>query len=381
MKKRLFSLLMAGVMIFALTGYQFASKAPTVAKYGKKTIKIAVELYDPSATQTIQYQNYLKYLQTYVNVDFIYSEKINSAEDEMAFIESSASAGAKVLVGFYNVSGKAAVQKAIDLGMYYYGQADDKSIYSAFKNNKLYLGGVDAGNANYKSGYNMTKGLIDAGCKNLILSSGGASFGVPIFAERVRGAKAAIDDANKKGKNIKIVKEVPGFPDETFFSAQAEALAMDVDGVIATFGGAEFWFQPIETAGKKNKVKVSTTASIDNVYKAAFESGRMATLSAELVENFAIVVPMIVNAIEGNGAVCRNSDGTAANIPGDDIYINSKDVFLKYYKVESTGIWSYGGTDILKLIKGYNNKVTYNDYKKLVAANSIDQIFKRRGIK
>jgi len=395
MKKRLFLLVLASIMTLGLVGCKKAiptaanagdtnaTKEATkqVEKYGKETIKIAFENYDPTAAQFIQLQKYFKYLQKSVNVDFIYSEKINSAEEEMAFLESASAAGAKAVIGYYNVAGKAAVQKAIDLGMYYYGSAENKNIYNAFKNNDHYLGGVDGGGADYTGGYDMAKGLIDSGAKKLILATGGKAMGVPLFVERCKGIQAAIDEANKNGKDIKIVKEINGFPDEAFFGAQAEALGMDVDGVLATFNGAEIWSQPIQTAGKKGKVKISTIASIDDMYKSAFENGDMATLSAQLVENFGIAVPMIVNAIEGNSNVIKNADGAAANFKGDNVVINDKDTFIKYYNVEATGIWAYGGEDILKLIKGYNKDVKYEDYAKLIADQDINTINARRGVK
>ncbi len=409
MKKRLFSLLLATVMIFAFvgcgstennegTGAETTAQVSTTAestapaatapettkveKYGKETIKIGFENYDPTAAQFIQLQKYLTYLQDYVNVEFIYSEALKSAEDEMAFIESCASAGAKGIIGYYNISGKQAVQKTIDLGMYYYGQSSNKEIYSAFKDNKLYLGAPDNGNADYESGYAMAKGMIASGAKRLVVATGGKAFGVPIFVARCEGIQAAIDEAVKAGTDVKVVKEINGFPDEAFFSAQGEALAIeDVDGVLATFNGAEIWMQPIATAGKAGKIKISTVASIDDLYKAAFESGAMATLAAELVENFGLAVPMMVNAIDGNDAVVRNSDGSAANWPGTNIIINDKDTFLKYYNVEATGIWAIGGEDVQKLIKGINPAVTYDDYAKLVAANDIDSINARRGVK
>ncbi|MCM8710328.1 hypothetical protein M2651_04720 [Clostridium sp. SYSU_GA19001] len=390
MKKRLVSLVLAGLMTVGFAGCKNSeatsntntgNETKKVEKYGKETIKIAVETYDPTASQFITMQKYFKYLQNYLNVEFIYSEKLNSAEDELAFIESAASAGAKGVIGYYNVSGKQAVQKAVDLGMYYYGAAENTEIYSAFKTNKYYLGGVNLGKSDYEGGYAMTKGLIDAGCKNLILSSGGANFGVPIFVERVKGAKAAIEEANKAGKDVKIVKEVPGFPDEAFFAAQAEALGGDVDGVIATFGGSDFWFQPIETAGKKDKVKIATIASIDDAYKTAFEEGRMASLVSELTENFAMAIPMIVNAVEGNSDVIRQADGSAANFAGKTNVINDKDTFNKFYKVQNEGIWAYGGEDMQKLVKGFNKDVKYEDYQKLISASDINSIFERRGVK
>jgi DNA-binding LacI/PurR family transcriptional regulator len=395
MKKRLLSLLLAGLMTVGFVGCKATTepastdaKAPAatetttkVEKYGKETIKIGFVNYDPTAAQFVQMQKYFTYLKDYVNVDFIYSEAIKSAEEELAFIESCAAAGAKAIIGYYNVSEKAAIQKAADLGMYYYGLSSNQGIYSEFKNNKFYLGAVDAGKSDYEGGYAMAKGLIDSGAKKLVLATGGKAFGVPIFVERCKGIEAAIKEANAKGADVKIVKEINGFPDEAFFAAQAEALAMDVDGVLATFNGAEIWMQPIQTAGKAGKVKISTVASVDDMYKAAFESGAMATLSAELVENFGLSIPMIVNAVEGDSDVIRHEDGTAANFPGKNVVINDKDTFMKYHKVETTGIWAYGGEDILKLIKGYNKDVKYADYEKLVANQDIETINARRGVK
>jgi hypothetical protein len=107
----------------------------------------------------------------------------------------------------------------------------------------------------------------------------------------------------------------------------------------------------------------------------------MATLAAQLVENFGISVPMIINAVDGNSEVIRKSDNSAADFKGDNVVINDKDTFVKYYKVEATGVWAYGGEDILKLIKGYNKDIKYVDYEKIIAAQDINSIYARRGVK
>ena len=158
-------------------------------------VLIGFECFDTTDDQFLAIQKYYEYLEQYFNFDVMYSESIASAEDELKFIENCASAGAKAVIGYYNVSGAEAVQLCADKGMYYWGGADKAIIYDKFADNEYYLGGYDGGNADYDAGYAMAKALIDQGSEKLIYTSGGRDFGIDFFIDRSEGFYAAVEES------------------------------------------------------------------------------------------------------------------------------------------------------------------------------------------
>ena len=86
--------------------------------YPEKTVKIGVEIYDPTDSETLTMQAYFEELvKDGLNVEFIYSEAIASAEAEFQFIDDCYNAGCKGIIGFYNVAMGETVQKCVDYGI------------------------------------------------------------------------------------------------------------------------------------------------------------------------------------------------------------------------------------------------------------------------
>lgn len=282
-------------------------------KYPAETVKICMITFDPADTTYIGIQNYLNSLsEELFNVEFIYSEKIESAEQELQFIENCGAAGAKGFIAYYNVSLGQAVAKATELGMYYWGMGDRQDIYDEFKDNPYYLGSITGGNSDYDGMYGVTKAVIEQGGTKFIYANGGADFGVPLFINRKAGFRAAIDEATAAGAEI-TVEEVSGFPNEDWFATQGAALAGDVDAVIGSFG-ADVWVQPIASAGKTDEIIVGSFGAMTDFYKQTFGDGSVSAIAAEPTEKWGIAVAQIINAVDGN-ADALEVDGLATNVP------------------------------------------------------------------
>ncbi len=101
--------------------------------YPEETIKIAVEIYDPTDGEFLAMKDYFDYLTQTFNVEFTYSEAITSAEHELEFIENSAIAGADALLAYYNVSGVEQVAKALEYDMYYWGMVMIRKFLKSLK--------------------------------------------------------------------------------------------------------------------------------------------------------------------------------------------------------------------------------------------------------
>jgi hypothetical protein len=344
------------------------------SRYPASNVKICVETFDPTDSQYQSVQSYLKWLSENIfNVSYIYSEKIDSAEQEMQFVENCGAAGAKGFIAYYNVSKGQVVEKATQLKMYYWGVAEEKEVYDAYKSNPYYLGSVILGNGDYDGMNAVTKAILAQGKTKLVYASGGANFGVAMFINRKAGFDAAVKEATDKGAKI-TVKEVPGFPDEAWFAAQAAALSGDVDAVLGSFG-AEVWVQPVATAGKQGKLAIGSFGGILDFYKQTVNGGLVSAIAAEPSERFGIAVAQIVNAVDGNADALKEN-GLATNAQQKLWIVTSPDQFNKLWEYEQgSGRMEYS-KKLTQLVKKINPNASAATLKELIQAYTIEAITK-----
>lgn len=344
------------------------------AVYPEETVKIGMVTYDTTADLFLEIQRYFEYLAEYYNIEMMYSESIDSAEGEMAFIESAAAAGCQAIIGYYNVARNESVQLTIDKGMYYYGVAEEDVVYDEFKGNDMYLGGYYNENMDYESGYTIATQLIEAGCTRLGFSSGGRDFGIKMFIDRSEGFYAAVEEAVAGGNAVEVVYDVSGWPGtDAFSSEQTTALEADPDGIASSFG-IGVWLQPVANSGKDIKLVAIDTLS-ENYYD-AWDSGMIVGFSVETVEIFGLAIPIIINAVDGN--LIRDGEGNAPRIMVERLAVNSAEDFHSYVEIETDGTWIINSEDISSLIVGINPDVQYDDFSELYLAQSVSDVMARR---
>ncbi len=293
-----------------------AAEGPALAEDGRypaETVKVGFVNYDTTAEQVLAIQKYFEYLQTGFNFEVIWSESLDSAEAEFAFIEQCAAAGCKAVIGYYNEGKAESVKLANDLGMYYWGGAINSDIYEPVKDSEMYLGGYVSGEGdkteNYLAGYGIGKALADAGCKNVIVMSGGKDFGVEFFVERYQGIMDALTEFG-----VAVAYEVPGWPGtEEFAAHQTAALETEADGLAGTLT-CLMWMQPIANAGKMGQIKIAGIETVSADIADLMYGGIYVGSFSEITDVFGMAIPMILNAVTGNGAQQRNADGTAARV-------------------------------------------------------------------
>lgn len=340
------------------------SKVMAEGPYPDETVKIAVEIYDPTDAGFLALKDYFNYLKKYLNVEFIYSEAIENASHELKFIENAAISGCDAVLGYYNVSKSEAVATAIDYGMYYWGLADDDAIYDPFKKDSHYLGSVNYGGGERKAGYAIGNYVIKQGARDIVYSSGGADFGVGMFVNRRKGFMDAVREARADGKEINVI-DVSGFPNnDQFFSAQSDALSKDIDAVCASFNGLDFWAQPIASAGKKDEVMLATIGSINDDYVKAFEDGSVSFLASKSIQSYGFAIPMIINAIQGNAGVLKK-DGLATNLALDYWLIDSTREIKKIREIQKSER-VYSPEELMMIIKNINPDADRETLKTLV---------------
>jgi hypothetical protein len=339
--------------------------------YPVEKVKICVETFDPADTQYMDVQDYFKFLSENVfNVEFVYSEKIESAEQELQFIENCGAAGAKGFIAYYNVSKGQAVAKAAELGIYYWGIGEETDVYEEYKTNPYYLGSVINGNGDYDGMYGVTKALLAQGKTKLIYANGGADFGIAMFINRQAGFQAAVDEATAAGATI-TVNVVPGFPNESWFAAQGAALAGDVDGVVGSFG-ADVWVQPIAASGKIG-VPVVSFGAMNDFYKQTFNDGSVAAIAAEPTERFGIAVAQIINAVDGNADALKEN-GMATNAPQMLWVVTDAQTFTTLYDFEKGDGRKQFSAKLVDLVVKLNPNANVDTLKTLVADYSLEAI-------
>ena len=337
----------------------------------EEKVLIGVECFDTTDEQFLEIQEYYEYLTEYYNISFMYSESIASAEAELDFISSCASAGAKAIIGFYNVTEVEAAQQAIDQGMYYWGT----EYYDELAGNEMYLGAYEfAGsendkNGDYLAGYELGYGLASAGVSHILYCNGGASFGVQMFIDRQEGFNAGVEAAQAEGSEAvydpanDVIEGWPGTDEYT--AAQSSALSSDYDGIATSFNAAT-WFQPIADAGKSDAVKLAAIGEAEETYYESVNSGQMVTLVYDCEEVvFGHVIATIINAVNGDIDLTRSEDGKAGAIKVHRWVVTSAEEYNAIYDFHDEGSYFISAEKMAECFPEYNETASYQSINDL----------------
>lgn len=343
-----------------------SSEAADLSSFPADTIKIGVESFDTTDEQFMALQEYLDYLADNLNLEMMYSESIDSAEAEMDFIDSCASAGCDAIFAYYNVSPEA-IQEAIDKGMYYWGTEQYAPDY---EDNEYYVGcytfteGDSDENGDYLGGYQLGYSLGEQGVKHVFYCNGGASFGVQMFIDRQSGFEAGIAAAQADGYEIEydssadVIEGWPGTDD--FTAAVSSKLSGDYDGAAVSFNAATL-FQPINDAGKADSIKIAAIGGVNDTYYDAFNSGLVSTIVYDCEEVvFGNGIVSIINAVTGHGDVTRDGD-VAGRVLTYRWTLQDADQFNAIYDLHDNGEYYITAQDVANLCAEYNSSVTFDE--------------------
>ena len=361
MKKKLIALFMCVLMVgsLVLSGCGSSGSGSSTSELGldgswpEETIQIGVEVYDTTDDQFLAFQEYLEYLTDYFNISFMYSESLASAEDELNFIDSCASAGCVAIIGYYNVSGASAIQEAIDQGMYYWGTEE---YYDQFKDNDLYVGTytfIEDGsteNGDYLAGYELAYSLAEQGVTHVFYCNGGASMGIDMFIDRQDGFLAGIAAAQADGYDIEYDEDndvIEGWPGtDDFTAALSTKLNGDYDGAAVSFNASSI-FQPVSDAGLEDSIKISTIGEVSDTYYDFVQSGTVAAVVYDCEEVvFANAVVQILNAVTGHLDATRDEDGYAGKILVNRWTITDADTYNAIYAYHEDGNFFVSADDL-----------------------------------
>lgn len=364
-----------------------ASDTKLDGSWPAETVKIGVEVYDTTDTTVIAYMDYFKDLEDYYNVEFMFSESISNAEDELAFAESCASAGCVGYIGGYNCSGETIVDKVTENKMYYWGC--ERGLDEKYADNEYYLGGfqpvgsdenVDATKGgDYLLGYSMAENLADQGAKHVVYCSGGDQMGIQMFIDRLEGFKDGIAAAQVNGSDIQWDEKqdsIAGWPGtDDFAAAQSNAISKDYDAVACSFSGFEVWAQPLSDAGKDD-VKIAGVGGVDGSLSDLFADG---VISMELYECPEIVTgqafPMIMNAVTGHADVVKGDKGYLA-CEIQRWVIQDADTYNAIYDFHDEGNYYVTADDMTEILCDFTDGVTQDDINNFYLEKTLENCMK-----
>lgn len=371
--KKLICFMTAAVMaVMLFAGVAGAAEIPLDGSWPEETIKIGVEVFDTTDETTLGTLAYFDYLTNYYNVEFICSESIGSAEDELAFISSCAAAGCKAFISVYNVSRETEVKQVTDMGMYYWSV--DRDMDEQFADNEYFLGGflpvVDGldveGTGDFLLGYELAYTLAAGGSKHIAFCNGGADFGIQMFIERQDGFFAGIEAARADGYDVAFdpaADVVSGFPGTDDFAArQTQVIAGDYDAVAASFSGVAVWLQPIIDSGKIGQIKLAGVDAVNETMVDISAGGFIGALVYECQELcFGNAIPMILNAVNGHMDLLKGEEGYCAVPVNRWTFKTAEDIAAVYNKHEA-GEYYVTAEDIAQFLPEFNPDTTRDEF-------------------
>ena len=343
----------------------------------EENILIGMEVYDTTDEQFLALQDYFTYLEDYYNISFMYSESLDSAEAELDFIGSCASAGCKAIIGYYNVAGAEAIQQTIDQGMYYWGT---EQYYDEFADNDHYLGCytfIEDGetyNGDYLGGYELGYSLGKQGVEHVFYCNGGAGMGIQMFIDRQEGFEAGVAAAQAEGAAIQYdpsTDVVEGWPDAPDFAAAVGAkLNGDYDGVAVSFNAAAL-FQPIMDADLEESIHVATIGEVSETYYDFVQSGMISTVVYDCEEVvFANAIPQILNAVTGHVDATRDADGKAGKVLVNRWTVADTDSYNAIFEHHTQGKYFVTADDLADCLVELNPDATFDSMSSFY--NSLD---------
>lgn len=190
MKRKILSLMLSATLVLG-------AQTPVIAaaeKYADgEAHTISVVVYDPDASEMEMFADYYRdYIEAGFPVNFIFSGKTTSAEEEIQFIDAMKEQGAEGIISFGGFAdGLQDIIKTCEKDELYYALGSNTisdENYEAVKDNPWYMGSVGPNLEDvYQSGCDMAEYFLDKGAKNFVIMSGGASSGNRLHQVRTWG--------------------------------------------------------------------------------------------------------------------------------------------------------------------------------------------------
>lgn len=379
--KKLVSMLIVGTMAVSMLAGCGAKKETGSDKSEKKeSAKIGVLVADVSGEEAQGFRSYYEnYIADNYDVEFSYTDALESAEDEKAAIEKFASQGCQAIISFSSSDRAQQIETCEKYGVYYAvasGVLDDQQ-YETYKTYEHFVGQVGPSNeTEFEAGKDMGVYYKEAGVSKVALY--GAFVPNPMHVYRVAGVLAGLGctyggasdmdaivgqifqdqtvDLSKVAGDVEVVAYLQGYGDTTTDELNA-AIQKTPDAFISVGMATTFFAQSLNEAG----ISFSDIDSFTATNETAMKEGKLTYLSGKYSSSIGPVFALVMNAIDGN--VIRDEDGNAPSISQKYLVATDVETFDKYY-VSDNGDSPIYDKETLDNIIGEN--VTFDDVKTLV---------------
>lgn len=379
--KKLVSMLIVGTMAVSMLAGCGAKKETGSDKSEKKeSAKIGVLVADVSGEEAQGFRSYYEnYIADNYDVEFSYTDALESAEDEKAAIEKFASQGCQAIISFSSSDRAQQIETCEKYGVYYAvasGVLDDQQ-YETYKTYEHFVGQVGPSNeTEFEAGKDMGAYYKEEGVSKVALY--GAFVPNPMHVYRVAGVLAGLGctyggasdmdaivgqifqdqtvDLSKVAGDVEVVAYLQGYGDTTTDELNA-AIQKTPDAFISVGMATTFFAQSLNEAG----ISFSDIDSFTATNETAMKEGKLTYLSGKYSSSIGPVFALVMNAIDGN--VIRDEDGNAPSISQKYLVATDVETFDKYY-VSDNGDSPIYDKETLDNIIGEN--VTFDDVKTLV---------------
>lgn len=396
--------------IFLLLLMAFPGTLNVYAEGSVSEYIIGVAVYDPDSTEMSMFIDYYRnYVQEGFPVKFYFSEKLSTAEDENAFIQSMKDIGAQGIISFAGYDLEKTLDFCEECGMYYVlgsSMISDEA-YEKVKDHPFFIGSVGPRQEEiYDSGRNMAEYFADKGAKSYIIMSGGASCGNIRHAGRTQGmlevlqektglilekdaAEVAVAEENtvlyNEDKSVKVLI-CPDYTEggEGLNNLDTAFSEGDYDVLMSAFHASTY----LDRISAKEKAQGTNimVGAIDSFAernfelikeKDAFGNGSIDYVEGKYASMAGPAFAMLYNAMSGYPET-NTPDGKAVRLYQSFWAAKGRKEFIELYGYAS-GIYenAYSCEDLMQVISVFNEDATPESLRELTEACTVEDVKER----
>ncbi len=375
--------------------------------------RIGVAVYSTTDPElSLFYDYYRNYIAASFPVEFLLSDDLNTAEDEVAFIEEMKEEGVEGIISFYGEDLESVLAACAENEMYYVLGSSSLSDeeYEAVKENPWFLGAIGPDTEEeYDAGAEMAETFVADGAKSFLIVTGGAGDAVNFMHyTRVCGMldtlaeelgltySASVEDLAQvtalteieTGRDDILIVLSPGYiqMDEGMSNLEQALADRDYDALMSAVGlseALEFLTEEIRTTDQVFQVGVIDCFSEENREAVEITDGSGNPLLNFVKGKYAsMVAPAFVamfNAVEGDVDVVK-PDGVAFRLTQSYWTAVGSEEYLELYSyTQSIYENAYSSVDLMQAIRSYSGDADYERFKELTESCDLESVRERLG--
>ena len=231
--------------------------------------KIGVLVADATGAEALAFRAYYeKYIAGAYDVEFIYSEELNTADGEKNAIDNFIVNNCKAIISFSSVDRPAQIEQCDAAGIYYAvatGTLTDEE-YEEFKDYEYYVGAIGPSlNTEFQVGYDMAAYYIDKGMTRFGIFGGAVPYRTDMHIYRAAGMLTAMIEKGGEGAAYQGVTDPGAIIGMIYGTGTIETGKIGNLELMAYVGGYDFddaWFGKLaQMAGTEGIEAILTVGS------------------------------------------------------------------------------------------------------------------------